>query len=192
MTLAILICTLPERFEKLKRLKNILEPQVERFKDQVSISINDAGRHLPTGTKRNNLIEQTQSNYFCFIDDDDQVSAYYLSEIMSALSHTPDVITFQGYMTTNGENKRDWTIRLDEKYEERDGHYYRFPNHLCVFRRELVRHFKFPDIWIQEDYKWAEKIHNSRVLKTEIHIPMQIYHYDKIHTARQTFHERRR
>lgn len=177
-SLAILICTLPERFDKLKRLKNILEPQVQRYKERVFISISDVGRQMPTGTKRNSLIEQTQSDYFCFIDDDDQVSGYYVDEIIKALATSPDVVTFQGWMTTNGTRKTNWTIKLGEKYEERNGHYYRWPNHLSVFKRSLVNRFKFPDVWLQEDFIWSKKIHDSGVLKSEVHIPLQLYHYE--------------
>ena len=178
MTLAILICTLPERFEKLKRLKNILEPQVERFKDQVFIQCNDAGRQIQTGTKRNWLIEQTQSDYFCFVDDDDLVSSFYVSEIVKAMSQGPDVITFCGYMTTDGLHRRDFTIRLGSKYEEKNGHYYRWCNHLCIFKRELVSQIKFPDVWVQEDYLWSKAINDRKILKSEIHLNQDLYVYD--------------
>lgn len=191
ITLAILICTLPERFEKLKRLQNILLPQVERFKDQVFVSYNDAGRHLPTGTKRNNLIEQTQSDYFVFIDDDDHVSSNYVSEIIAAMNQNADVITFNGWMTTNGINRVNFTIKLGEKYEERDGKYFRFPNHLCVFKREKVRAVKFPDVWIQEDYIWAKAIHDRKLLGTEVHIPLDLYWYDFNYTPKQSVYNRR-
>jgi len=177
-SLAILICTLPERFEKLKRLKNILEPQVERFKDQVQIVCNDAGRSIPTGTKRNLLIEQTSSDYFCFIDDDDWVHSYYVDEIVKAMESSPDVITFCGWITTNGHSRVNWQIKLGNRYEERNGMYYRFPNHLAVMKRELVRHIKFPDVWKEEDYQWAVQIHNRKLLKSEVHIPLELYHYD--------------
>jgi len=175
--LAILICTLPERFEKLKRLKNILEPQVERNKE-VFISYNDQGRQTPTGAKRNLLIEQTQSEYICFIDDDDLVHSYYVDEIVKAMQSNPDVVTFCGWMTTNGGHRVNWEIKLGNKYEERNGMYYRFPNHLSVMKRELVRHVKFPEVWQQEDYIWAKHIHDQKLLKTEVHIPLQLYWYD--------------
>lgn len=177
-SLAILICTLPERADKLKRLTNILDPQIERYKDSVFRTVNDRSSALPTGTKRNNLIEGTTSDYFCFIDDDDIVTGFYLDEIMKAIAQGPDVITFRGWITTNGTNRVNWTIKLGEKYEERNGHYYRWPNHLAVFKRDLVRRFKFPDVWQQEDYAWSKKINDSRVLKTEVHIPEMLYHYD--------------
>ncbi len=178
MTLAILICTTPDRAAKLQRIKNILSPQVQRFKDKVFMSIHDGGRSIPTGTKRNMLIEQTSSDYFCFIDDDDVVASYYVDEIVKAMDKSPDVITFNGYITTNGKNRVNWEIKLGNKYEERDGMYYRFPNHLAVMKRELVRHIKFPDVWKQEDYHWALQIHNRKLLKTEVHIPLELYGYE--------------
>jgi glycosyltransferase involved in cell wall biosynthesis len=191
LTLAILICTLPERFEKLKRLKNILEPQVERYKDRVFISVNDAGRQVPTGTKRNNLIEQTQSDYIVFADDDDQVTAFYVDEIVKAMESQPDVITFCGYMTTNGQHRTHWEIKLGNRYEERNGMYYRFPNHLSVMKRELVNLVKFPDVWVQEDYLWAKQIHDRKLLKTEVHIPLELYHY-QFETTKPSYQRVRR
>jgi glycosyltransferase involved in cell wall biosynthesis len=181
MKLAILICTLPERAEKLKRLTNILDPQIERFKDQVYYSLHDAGRNTPTGRKRNELINQTMSDYFVFIDDDDVVPMFYVSEILKAIEQGPDVITFKGYMTTNGDDRRDWTIRLGSPYEEKNGHYYRWPNHIVPMKRDVVRGVTFPEIYVQEDYQWSKKIHDLRLLKTEVHIDRDMYHYDKIH-----------
>jgi hypothetical protein len=175
--LAILICHLPERHDKLKRLLNVLEPQIERFKDQVYYSVHDGGRALSTGSKRNQLIEQTQSEFFCAIDDDDMVPSYYVDEIVKAMNQNPDVITFKGVMTTNGARQEYWTIKLGSNYEEKNGHYYRWPNHIVPMKRELVRHIKFPDVWIQEDYIWSKKIHDLGLLKTEIHIDKDLYHY---------------
>lgn len=177
-TLAILICNLPERAAKLQRLLSVLNPQIEAYKDQVYYSIHDGGRAMPTGTKRNQLINQTQSDYFVFIDDDDLVSSQYVSLIMQAAEMDPDVITFNGWMTTNGANRRDWTIRLGSNYEEKNGKYYRWPNHIVPMRRDAVRGVRFPDIWQQEDYQWSKKIRDLGLLKTEIHIDRELYWYD--------------
>ena len=124
------------------------------------------------------LIEQSYSEYFSFIDDDDIVSNDYVDKIMNAILENPDVITFNGYMTTNGTNRQNFTIKLGSRYEEKNGHFYRFPNHLCAFKREKVRHIKFPDQWVQEDYIWAKAIHDRGLLKTEVHIESDLYHYD--------------
>jgi glycosyltransferase involved in cell wall biosynthesis len=175
----ILIPTLPERAAKLKRLTNLLDQQLV---EGVTYKINDAGRSTPTGTKRNMLIEATQSEYFSFIDDDDKVSNDYVKQIMTALEAGPDVVTFNGFMTTNGGDRRNFTIKLGSRYEEVNKHYYRFPNHLSVFRRDKVQHIKFPPVWQQEDFAWAKTIHDRRLLKSEIHIHADLYHYDFITT----------
>src|SRR6188474_3179710 len=101
MTFLILICTLPERSNQLKRLTTELDRQKVKFPGLVDYKIHDAGRMIPTGRKRNMLIEQSQSDYFSFCDDDDMVSDNYIYYIMNAIElKQPDVITFRGFMTT--------------------------------------------------------------------------------------------
>lgn len=178
MKLSILIPTLTERSQLLKRLTNILNPQVNRFAGQVEIIINDAGRSMPTGRKRNELIALAKGEYFVQIDDDDLVPVYYVNEMMSAIAHSPDVVTFKGYMTTNGQNRENFVIKLGEGYEKRNGVYYRFPNHLCCYRKYLVRHVKFPNVTQTEDYQWAVEVKRQRLLKTEVHIDKDMYIYD--------------
>lgn len=190
MKFIILICTLPERADKLKRLTTTLDRQIAKFNGEVSYKCHDAGRSLTTGRKRNMLIEQSESDYFSFVDDDDNVSDHYVNSIMNAIYTGPDVVTFCGHMTTNGVNRREFTIKLGSKYEEKDGHYYRFPNHLCAFKREKVNMIKFPELWVQEDFLWAKQIHDRKLLKTEVHIESDLYWYDFNYTP--TFNERRR
>lgn len=175
MTLAILICTLPERSAKLRRLTNELDKQLM---EGVQYKIHDAGRLMSTGEKRNQLIEQSQSDYFCFVDDDDMITPEYISLMMHGVSQGPDVVTFKGWMTTNGLDRRGFTIKLGSDYVERNKHYYRFPNHLCAFRRDKVNQIKFPHLWMEEDFRWAKQIHDMKLLKTEYHIDKEIYWYD--------------
>lgn len=182
MTLLILICTLPERVNLLRRLTNVLDRQKKKYNGSVNYKVHDAGKSMPTGTKRNQLIEQSQSDYFAFCDDDDLVTEDYIDEIMKAIEQNPDVVTFDGWYTEYGKNKRNFTIRLGSKYYEDpkdpNFYYHRFPNHLAVFKRSVVQHIKFHPIWKQEDFKWAEQIANKNLLKTEVHIPKMLYHYD--------------
>jgi len=177
---SILIPTLNEPFSKrvLNRLMETLSPQLERYKGVVDHHINSDGRHVTIGEKRNRMIADSSSEYFCFIDCDDMITPDYLDEIMKGLESNPDVVTMCGWMTTDKVNRREWTIRLGSDYVERDKHYYRFPNHLTVMKRKLVEHVKFPHIKQQEDFRWASMIHNAKLLKTEYHIAKQIYWYD--------------
>ncbi len=180
MILSILIPTLPEPRSKmfLDRLLHILNPQVARHSGTVEIKIDNAPRGIPTGTKRNNLISQCNGQYFVQIDCDDTVPIYYVDELLKAISKQPDVITFQGHMLTDGADRRNFTIKLGERYEERDRHYYRYPNHLCCFKKSVVQHVKFQPIWVQEDFKWATEIRDKKLLKSEVHLPIQMYCYD--------------
>lgn len=179
MTLDILIPTLnePHYNQLLKRLLSILSPQVEKYSGNVKIHIHDAGRSMTTGQKRNELIANSEGEYFSQVDSDDMVSPYYVDELMKAIAYSPDVVTFTGFMTTDGRNRKDFTIKLGERYEERHGRYYRYPNHLCCFKREVVKDVKFRNLWQLEDYHWATEIDRRKLLKKEIHINKWMYQY---------------
>jgi glycosyltransferase involved in cell wall biosynthesis len=174
MILSILTCTLPERATYLRRLSNKLTPQLT---DQVEWLTDPRNRTVPTGRKRNDLIRQAKGKYVCFLDDDDMVSDDYVSEILKASESDPDVITFEGWMTTNGKFTANWVIKLGEGYEERGGIYYRFPNHLTPLKKHIASRIGFQNIYQQEDYKWAVAMKNSGLLKTGVHIPKKLYHY---------------
>lgn len=176
MMLSILTCTLPERAHLLKRLTNQLTPQIEG--KPVEFLVDARGRHITTGQKRNDMIQQSKGAWVCFVDDDDNISGNYVELILKALESNPDVVTFEGWMTTNGVHRVDWVIMLGERYEERGGKYYRFPNHLCPIRKSIAVQYKFPYITQGEDYQWAKAIMLAGELKTTVHIPEKIYHYD--------------
>jgi len=179
MTLSILIPTLPERFGYLSRLQAIIMPQVEKYHGEVEVLYHDGGRSYTTGEKRNNLLARAAGTHVMFLDDDDLVSKTYVHDIVGAIrDKNPDVVTFCGWMTTDGAAHIEFIIRLGEKYEARDGKYYRFPNHITAMRKSLVQHFQFPHVNTGEDYAWALQIHNAGVLKTEVHIDKPLYHYD--------------
>lgn len=177
--LSILTCTIPERAHYLKRLSDIINPQLENI-NNVQWLVDPAPKYIPTGTKRNNLINEAKGEYVCFVDDDDILTSNYVSLILEALNSKPDVVTFEGWYTENGRNRVDWVIKLGEKYEARheNGKYmfFRFPNHLSVIKKSIASRVKFPQIHQGEDYAWAVKI--QPYLKTSVHIPHRIYHYD--------------
>jgi len=94
MKLSILIPSLPDRESQnyLKRLVNILQPQISHRSNEVELIINNEPRAIPTGTKRNMLIAKSTGEYFCMIDCDDIVPMYYVDEILKAIDKRPDVI----------------------------------------------------------------------------------------------------
>lgn len=182
MKLAILIPTLNEQWNitMLKRLRNILDPQIERYSGQVGIILNDAGKLMTIGEKRNQMIAGSDSEYFSFIDDDDFVSSYYVDSIMKALESNPDVVTFNGWYVENNRTKKPFEIKLGHLYKDLPDKFIRWPNHLCPMKRECVQQVKFPIMRNGEDYQWSKEINDKRLLKTSVHIEQDLYTYDFI------------
>lgn len=163
----------------IKRLLNILTPQVERCLG-VEIVLNDAGKSMVIGEKRNQMIANSESEYFCFIDDDDFVSAYYLDSIMRALEQNPDVVTFNGWYVENNKTRKPFEIKLGHPYQDLPNKFLRWPNHITVMRRSCVEHVRFPMMRNGEDYAWSKEIRDRNLLKTSVHIEQDLYTYDFI------------
>ena len=174
MTLSILICTLPNRIGYLSQLLQVLTPQRT---DEVEVLTESDNGSMTTGTKRNLLLKRSTGKYVVFIDDDDMVAPTYIADILNAAESNPDAIVFNGIMTTNGRDERKWYISKDYSYEAKGGAYYRYPNHIVPIRREIAMAFPFMDIRIGEDYAWATAIHNAGLIKTEVKIEKELYHY---------------
>ena len=174
MTLSILICTLPNRIGYLSQLLQVLTPQRT---DEVEVLTESDNGSMTTGMKRNLLLKRSTGKYVVFIDDDDMVAPTYIADILNAAESNPDAIVFNGIMTTNGRDERKWYISKDYGYEAKGGAYYRYPNHIVPIRREIAMAFPFMDIRIGEDYAWATAIHNAGLIKTEVKIEKELYHY---------------
>lgn len=176
MTLSILICTLPNRIGYLSQLLQVLTPQYVSTNEVEVLTESDNGS-ITTGTKRNILLKRSTGKYVVFIDDDDMVAPTYVKDILMAAESNPDAIVFNGIMTTNGRDERKWYISKDYGYEAKNGAYYRYPNHIVPIRREIAMAFPFMDIRIGEDYAWATAIHNAGLIKSEVKIEKELYHY---------------
>lgn len=174
MILSILICTLQSRTGYLCQLLQALAPQ--RI-NEVEILVESDDGSMSTGRKRNLLINKAKGKYIVFIDDDDMIAPTYVKDILEAAKQDPDVIVFNGIMTTNGQDERKWYISKDYGYEAKNGAYYRYPNHIVPVRRSIAVQFPFQDLKIGEDYLYATAMHQAKVLKTEVKIDKELYHY---------------
>lgn len=185
IALSILIPTLPERHEQFCQVRDFLISICpDEYMSLVEILKDPRGPEITTGEKRNDLIKRAHGEYFVFVDDDDELHPDYIKDILDAICSGADVITFNGYMTTDGADRVDFELRLRHPYkaEIRNGKeiYLRYPNHIVPMRRELVKHVKFEHITKGEDYKWATKIRELGLLKTERVIEKDLYHYKYI------------
>lgn len=185
MILSILIPTLPDRAHFLRGLINEIYNQLQSAGlsglGAVEILTDDRGKEFTTGRKRNDLLKRASGTYVWFIDDDDMIFRDAIHRVMQATSHNPDVIGINGIITTDGGNERGWEIRLGHPYiavMRSDKEFYlRFPNHITPMRREHAVKVEFPDITVFEDYQWAKKLNDMKLLKTQYIIDSNIYHY---------------
>ena len=178
MKLSILICTIPSRSEMLKQLTQQLVLLLNKYdQDEYEVLVN-ADEKLNVGKKRNLLLESSSGDYVVFIDDDDEIHDNYIDSFMNAIKSNPDVdcIGYRGYITFNGSYKKDWVISKEcSSWYEKDGIYYRTPNHISPVKRTIAMEVKFPEIEFGEDYEYSMGILPH--LKKEIFIDEQLYHY---------------
>jgi glycosyltransferase involved in cell wall biosynthesis len=173
--LSILICSLNKRAELLARLRKVLDPQLT---DEVEVIVNVDDGQLSIGDKRNALLEAATGDYIAFVDDDDMVRTTYVKNILEAISTNPDCVGVEGVITVNGQpNGRLFIHSLQYRsWFEKDGVYYRNPNHLSPVKRELALQVKFPAKNHGEDHDYSKAL--LPFLKTEVYIKGPIYHYD--------------
>lgn len=172
MILSILIAHLPARSILLNRLVADLKNQAIGYEVEILVDA-DPGS---VGAKRQRLLEKSNGDYICYIDDDDSVSPDYLKSIIPHLGNY-DVIGFQGEITTNGHKPKLFTISKEHGYEEKGGIYYRFNNHLSPVRRSIAIQVGFKDMSFGEDHDYAVRLKESGLIKTEYYIYKQLYFY---------------
>jgi hypothetical protein len=176
--LAILICHTPDRYDFMKRLTGILDPQLEKHKNNV-ICLSDDSRYKSIGKKRNDLVARANAKYYCFIDDDDRVSTNYIDLLMQGIHKGVDCCSLTGVITWDGQNPKPFIHSLQyTSYWEDDKAFYRYPNHLNCVKTEIGRWFRFPEKNHGEDTDYATQMFKAGVLKTEHEIKQTIYYYD--------------
>lgn len=186
--LNILICHLPERYDFLKRLNELLDPQLT---PEVKVLIDDS-RYKSIGRKRNDLMARANAKYVCFIDDDDRVSHDYVKLILEGIKKDVDCCSLRGIITEDGENPlifehsiKYGAYKTVDGSKEGEVRYERYSNHLNVVRASIACQYRFPEEKHEfgdsnhgEDTSYATQMFRTGVLKTEHYIPSVIYYYD--------------
>lgn len=185
--LAILIPTLPVRIDSYSYLIRKLNKQIieNDLADHVQIvSICDTKDYL-IGFKRNFLLKLSMSKYICFIDDDDDISDYYVKMLYEATLTNPDCVSFLGQYTDNCMTKLiDISIEHGENKNDHNC-FYRIPNHLSVVRRDIALKCLFPNKQYGEDSEYAFAL--KKYLKKEHKINKVLYFYNYNQENSQTF-----
>lgn len=179
--LSILIATLGNRRAQFLTLLTELTSQINKFDGHCEILWYGDDGQLPTGAKRNYLMDQAAGEYLAFFDDDDWPSDQYIESIMQALETNPDCCSLLGEMTVNGANPE--TFEHSIKYSKWKTNpaglikYERMPNHLNAVRSSIAKTVRFPEVKVGEDHAWSESLLRTGLLINESKITSVIYHY---------------
>ena len=180
--LTILIPTLYSRIHKLKTLIMELNYQIQSKPVQL-LWIGD-NKSMTTGEKRNMLLDNSKGEWFCFVDDDDRVSATYIDTILNAIKNNPDkkVITFRGEQTTDGQRDLDFKYSVNygrnfKKDENGKRWKVMLPDHLCIWKKETVTD-RFEYKSLGEDHSWAKAMALTYTDKDEVNLDDYLYFYD--------------
>lgn len=164
MTWSILIATVPSRKAKVKKLIEKLERLTKDYDDIQIFCLYDNMR-ISTGAKRNKLLNMTDSAYISFLDDDDDVSEDYISEIYPHIKpYVHDIVSFNIHYIDDvgGDKVYDFS---EEQYP---------PTHAHVWKSANLVH-PFPDIKTGEDRQWM--MTNAPFFTDIYHIPKVLYTY---------------
>ena len=182
MILSLLIPTLDARRGLFAALHAALTEQICEggWDSEVEIlSLADSGDHS-VGWKRNQLIARASGLFVAFIDDDDTVSADYVSRISTTIRENPDIdcIGIRGQITFRGRHPREFihSVRYPDYFSVRHT-YFRPPYHLNPIRREIAARYRFPDVSYSEDIDWAMQMQRDGALRSEVFLDAVVYHY---------------
>lgn len=179
MKLSILILSIKDRAELLKRIISELEIQIELYnlKDSIEIITEIDNREKTIGEKRNLAKSKAKGEYICFIDDDDMVSRDYLKLIFEKINNDYDIITF--YVDYIRDGKRDSVIcpspTLDG-IKVGEVLYWNNMLHLCPHKKELSDKLIFFHRNTWEDLEYSRDL--SKLNLKEFRIEDVIYFYE--------------
>ena len=177
--LSILICSvdIEERQIKLKKLISELNRQISKnyAEEIIEVIVDTDNMNKSVGQKRNDLIQKSQGEFICFIDDDDFISENYLSSILHHLNSGIDILLIGIEHIVNGVNQ---TKILPSLYIDnlntgeavlKTNHF-----HLCPHKKSIAERVLFDCINFAEDMIYSQKmvkyINNSYVLSTPLYI----------------------
>lgn len=185
MKLSILICSIPERWHLISPLmKAFARNPYKEYDPIVQIVIDNRGKEVSIGSKRQALLETAEGEWIVFFDDDDWPEDHYVDSIMEAIRNHPgiDCIGIRGYMTTNGKNRKTWCHRLgyeikgDGVNPTESGYDFMRPIiHFNPVKRELALKAGFSDMRYGEDMDYAKRL--NPLLTKEYFIDKDLFHY---------------
>lgn len=177
-TWTILVATLSQRADRLRRLLDQLGPQLNAADGRVVLSALYNHGERPLGHVRYDLLAHATTPYVSFVDDDDELPSYHVAEVLRRLDEGVDYVGWQmqTYVDDVPLKPTYHSLRYDHWWEDQHG-YYRDVSHLNPIRTELARRGDFRRGDPPEDTSWADQIRTYVGGATEAYVDKIMYHY---------------
>lgn len=202
LMLSILIPSTPDRRKDLPKLLECISEQsytrkvdvfdigeitASKYFDllsEIEIIVFEDEKIMTIGEKRELLYKYAKGGYSIQIDSDDLLAPTAIKLILETIRSNPevDVITFEEYINIDG---KEYKSNHSNEYADWEGdgnnlfpdgfHFHRTAFFKSVIRTELAKSVPVPHIRFGEDHQWAQALKPH--IKSEIHIPEQIYRY---------------
>lgn len=204
--LSILIPSTPDRRKDLSKLLECISEQeytrkvdmfdidglnCSRYYDllcPIEILVFEDAKIMTIGEKRELLYKHAKGVYSIQVDSDDLLAPNAIQLILEAIKSNPEVdcITFEEHIDIDGKIQRsNHSLKYDDWHDNYDGYdYVRTPFFKSVIKTEIAKSVPIPHIRFGEDHQWAQVLKPH--LKTEIHIPEQLYRYIHISSDHNT------
>lgn len=172
--LSILICSVNNRVNNF--LQNIYKQINDQYLKDVEVLCIIDNRTQTIWEKRNNLIGMAKWEYITFVDDDDKISTSYIKVLLEWIETGKDVICFDAEISINGWIYKKVDYDINNAHTFKNDIYYRLPNHLMCWKREIANKVKYEDISFWEDTKWANDM--IQLVHSQHKIRNTLYYYD--------------
>jgi Glycosyl transferase family 2 len=178
VTWDILICSLPHRLMSLAQLLARLNIQM---RPGVGVRVFRDNQEFSYGQKCQALLETSEADYVCFIDDDDMVPENYVSAILGKLyQYEPDYVGFKVAYFVDGHRvpvEIDHSLVYDG-WHDYPGKLVRDIVHFNPIKREiaLLGRWDVPgwDGW-GADRSWSDQVRQKWLGPESTEVPMQAY-----------------
>lgn len=183
VTWTILIATIGQRQKRFRRVVDQLIPQVNEYDGRVRITAlyNHGERSL--NEVRADLVESVDTDYLCFVDDDDEVPRYYVDEVMDRIGEV-DYVGWQMQCIMNGAPLKPTfhSLKYPKWFEDGRG-FYRHVSHLNPIKTKVARKVSYRTQPQPEDVNWANNV--RQYVETEAYIGrcMYTYHASSVDTT---------
>lgn len=171
MLLTIAVATVPSRASLLSRLLWTLSAQLE---PRVEVLVH--GGPAPLGDKSNEMWALARGRFVARCDDDDLVSADYVSSLLLALDAGADFVGFNVLYTVDGTFVGEYPHDY-ERGENHPGASVRSVSPMMVLPTEVARRHPHGNVRTS-DFEWAGAVMRDWKPQQPVYIDRVLYHYD--------------